>query len=285
MILVTGGAGFIGSVLVGYLNSLGIEDIVISDIIDDEKLKNLSQKKFRKIISIDEPIDDVSFIIHLGADSNTLQKDWKTIYDLNIASTRGWFEYSKNVGIPMIFSSSAAIYGNGNGPLNLYAFSKKASEAELENVAILRLFNVYGPNEYHKCRMASTIYHWYQQLKDSDHINLFENSKNFFRDFVYVKDVAKIIHYFMENFQSGTYDIGSGYSRSFENIADIVITATGNGSKNYIEMPNDLKHQYQTNTLADLTALEKSGFNTGSLLSPEQGILEYVSYLRSREIY
>jgi len=286
MILVTGGAGFIGSVLVGYLNSKGVTDIIISDKVDTEKLKNLSNKKFKKIININEfPKEKIKCIVHLGADSNTLQKDWETIYDLNILSTRKWYDFSQANKIPMIFTSSASVYGNGNGPTNLYSFSKKCSESELANSVILRLFNVYGPNEYHKSRMASTIYHWHRQLISNNTIEIFQNSDNFFRDFIYVFDVAKIICYFIDNFQPGIFDVGIGISRSFETIADIAIDYVGYGTKKYIEMPSDLKHQYQKNTLANLTPLSNAGFDTRSLMSLEQGISDYFKYLDCNEIY
>jgi len=279
MIALTGAGGFIGSAVLGYLNQQGITDVVLfDDLPTGDQYKNLIGKEYISLHSTEEIFnspDDVECVIHIGANSSTLERDWSSLYKTNVLSTRKWNQFCIRNDIPFIFTSSAAVYGNGHGPLNHYAFSKQTSENEIDGV-ILRLFNVYGPNEYHKGRMASTVFHWYQQ----DEITLFENSQAYFRDFVYVEDVAKVIYHFVQNYKPGTYDVGVGQGVSFDTIADII-----GKKKKYIEMPEDLKAQYQTNTCADLTALSNSGFDIGILRPVEQGIPEYYRYLKTSQIY
>jgi len=279
MIALTGAGGFIGSVILGYLNQQGISDVVLFDDLSiGDQYKNLVGKEYISLHSTEEIFnspDEVECVIHVGANSSTLERDWTSLYKTNVLSTRKWNQFCIRNDIPFIFTSSAAVYGNGAGPLNHYAFSKLTSENEIDGV-ILRLFNVYGPNEYHKGRMASTIYHWYQQ----EELTLFNNSTNYIRDFIYVEDVAKVVYHFIQNYKPGTYDIGTGKGVSFDTVADIV-----GKPKQYIDMPEDLKAQYQTNTCADVGALSGSGFDVGSLHSVEQGILEYYKYLKINQIY
>jgi len=279
MIALTGAGGFIGSVVLGYLNKQGITDVVLfDDLPNTDQYKNLIGKQYISLHSSEEMFhspDDVECVIHIGANSNTLERDWSNLYKTNVLSTRKWNQFCIRNNIPFIFTSSAAVYGNGNGPLNQYAFSKLTSETEIDGV-VLRLFNVYGPNEYHKGRMASTLYHWSQQ----DELTLFNNSIDYIRDFIYVEDVAKVIHHFIQNYKPGIYDIGTGVGVSFDTVADIV-----GKRKQYIEMPNDLKAQYQTNTCADLVGLSNSGFDVNSLRSVEQGIKLYQSFLDTNKFY
>jgi ADP-L-glycero-D-manno-heptose 6-epimerase len=279
MIALTGAGGFIGSVVLGYLNKQGITDVVLfDDLPNADQYKNLIGKQYISLHSSEEMFyspEDVECVIHIGANSNTLERDWATLYKTNVLSTRKWNQFCIRNDIPFIFTSSAAIYGNGNGPLNQYAFSKLTSETEIEGV-VLRLFNVYGPNEYHKGRMASTLYHWYQQ----EELTLFNDSINYIRDFIYVEDVAKVIYHFIQNYKTGIYDVGTGVGVSFERVADIV-----GKQKQYIKMPDDLKTQYQINTCANLTALTESGFNCDSLLSIEKGIDLYQSFLDTNTFY
>lgn len=283
MIALTGAGGFIGSVILGYLNSLGYEDIYIFDDLPlDDQYKNLIDKKYSAIHSTREIVQDTKgfkAVIHCGANSNTLERDWNSLYQTNVLSTRRWWEVCQDNDIPLIFTSSAAVYGNGQGPLNHYAFSKHASEQELKGAVILRLFNVYGPNEYHKGRMASTPYHWFNQLKETGTLKLFSNSKESQRDFIYVEDVAKIVHYFLENPKPGTYDVGTGSARNFEELADALLLEAS-GSKEYFEMPKDLTSQYQTYTKANTRALADVGFDVSSIRSINSGIREYARYLK-----
>lgn len=288
MIALTGAGGFIGSVVLGYLNKQGIDDVVLFDDLPyGDQFKNLVGKRYISLHSTDEMFENfsgISAVIHIGANSSTLERDWSSIYKTNVLSTRMWNEVCKRNKIPFIFTSSAAVYGNGTGPLNHYAFSKSVSENEIEGV-ILRLFNVYGPNEYHKGRMASTIFHWYNQLVDSNEIKVFKSSDQYYRDFIYVEDIARVILHFIKNYQPGTYDLGTGQAESFEKLANLVVENYGQGQKNYIEMPLDLKQQYQTHTSADVKNLRKSGFDTDQFLSIDQGVSSYFDYLKSNRRY
>jgi ADP-L-glycero-D-manno-heptose 6-epimerase len=283
MIILTGAGGFIGSVVLGYLNSKRVIDIIIVDDLPYEnQYKNLIGKQYNRLVSIDDidAIDEnITGVIHIGANANTLETNWSSIYATNVKSTRKWNVFCKQRKIPFIFTSSASVYGNGAGPMNQYAFSKLLSENEVEGV-VLRLFNVYGPNEYHKGRMASTILHWFNQIKETEEIKIFENSKNYFRDFVWVEDIAKTIYHFMfENYQPGIYDLGSGSSMDFETVADLVISNTNKGTKRFVDMPSDLKKQYQINTLADTKLLTKSGVDVKSFTKVHEGIAKYIDYL------
>ena len=289
MIILTGAGGFIGSVVLGYLNSQQITDIlIVDDLPYENQYKNLIGKQYKRLLSIDDvdlTNENITGVIHIGANSNTLEKNWSSIYASNIESTRKWNTFCKERSIPFIFASSAAIYGNGQGPLNQYAFSKLISENEIEGV-ILRLFNVYGPNEYHKGRMASTIFHWVNQLKDNDELKLFINSKQYSRDFIWVEDVAKIIYHFMyRNYQPGIYDLGTGSSIDFETVADLMISNTNKGIKKFIDMPDDLKEQYQINTVADTKSLIEAGINVEDFIGIEAGIKKYMDYLVTNRYY
>ena len=289
MIILTGAGGFIGSVVLGYLNSQRVTDIIIVDDLPYEnQYKNLIGKQYNRLVSIDDidAIDEnITGVIHIGANANTLETNWSSIYATNVKSTRKWNVFCKQRKIPFIFTSSASVYGNGAGPLNQYAFSKLLSENEVEGV-VLRLFNVYGPNEYHKGRMASTILHWFNQINETEEITIFENSKNYFRDFVWVEDIAKTIYHFMfENYQPGIYDLGSGSSMDFETVADLVISNTNKGKKRFVDMPDDLKKQYQINTLADTKSLTKSGLDVKSFTQVHEGIAAYIDYLAKDRYY
>lgn len=289
MIILTGAGGFIGSVVLGYLNSQRVTDIIIVDDLPYEnQYKNLIGKQYNRLVSIDDidAIDEnITGVIHIGANANTLETNWSSIYATNVKSTRKWNVFCKQRKIPFIFTSSASVYGNGTGPMNQYAFSKLLSENEVEGV-VLRLFNVYGPNEYHKGRMASTILHWFNQIKETEEITIFENSKNYFRDFVWVEDIAKTIYHFMfENYQPGIYDLGSGSSMDFETVADLVISNTNKGKKRFVDMPDDLKKQYQINTLADTKSLTKSGLDVKSFTQVHEGIAAYIDYLAKDRYY
>ena len=289
MIILTGAGGFIGSVVLGYLNSQRVTDIIIVDDLPYEnQYKNLIGKQYNRLVSLDDidAIDeDITGVIHIGANANTLEKNWSSIYATNVKSTRKWNVFCKQRKIPFIFTSSASVYGNGTGPMNQYAFSKLLSENEVEGV-VLRLFNVYGPNEYHKGRMASTILHWFNQIKETEEITIFENSKNYFRDFVWVEDIAKTIYHFMfENYQPGIYDLGSGSNTDFETVADLVISNTNKGKKRFVDMPDDLKKQYQINTLADMTLLTKSGVDVEGFTKVHEGIATYIDYLAKTRYY
>jgi ADP-L-glycero-D-manno-heptose 6-epimerase len=288
MIAITGAGGFVGSVLVGYLNQQGIDNVVLfDDLPTGNQFKNLVGKKYISLHSTEEIFSDplgLKMVIHLGADTDTTQRSWSSLYQTNILSTRKWNDFCRHANIPFIFASSAAIYGNGDGPLNHYAFSKLQSDTEVFGV-VLRLFNVYGPNEYHKGRMASTIYHWYNQIHTDSKITIFENSNTYRRDFIWVEDVVKTIYHFVENYTPGIYDLGTGASVDFDSIANIVIAECGHGVKSTTSMPDDLRAQYQLDTKADTAKLELAGVDTDLFYEPWQGIKEYCRYLKTSSFY
>ena len=287
MIVLTGAGGFIGSVVLGYLNKQGRDDIIlIDDLPTADQFRNLTNKQYISLHSTDEMpaiADGIEAVIHIGADSSTLQDNWASLYKTNVLSTRQWNRFCLDNGIPFIFTSSAAIYGNGQGPLNKYAFSKQVSENEISGV-VLRLFNVYGPNEYHKGRMASTPYHWFQQAKEHKCIKVFDYSDQYLRDFIYVEDVAKTVYYFLNNYQEGVYDLGTGKSESFDYVADQCCLELG-CDKVYIPMPKDLQAQYQKNTCASVDALKDAGVDVNSFLKIDEGIKEYFKYLTQDQTY
>jgi len=288
MIILTGAGGFIGSVILGYLNKQGIRDICLfDDLPTGDQFKNLIGKDYLGLYSTKEFVLDtknIDAVIHFGANSSTLERDWKSIYETNVASTRYWHDLCEENDIKFIFASSAAIYGNGQGPLNHYAFSKLASEKEINRGVVLRLFNVYGPNESHKGRMASTPYHWYQQAKTDSLIKVFENSDQYLRDFVWVEDVAYTVYYFLENYKEGIYDLGTGVAQSFEHVADQCASQLA-VKKTYIPMPDDLKAQYQKKTCASVDYLESAGVNVKKFVQIEDGIKEYYRYLNLDRTY
>jgi ADP-L-glycero-D-manno-heptose 6-epimerase len=289
MIIVTGAGGFIASVIIGYLNSQGIDDIIaVDDLPNERQFLNLVGKKFLKLIKSNEFPENLtgcSAVIHFGAISDTLEKNWSNIYENNVESTRKWNILCQKHKVPLIFASSAAIYGNGKGPLNQYAFSKSIIEAELDSSCVLRLFNVYGPNEYHKGRMASTIYQWFREYSNNQTIELFEHSDRFYRDFIYVEDVAKIVFYFINNFSPGIYDVGTGRPYSFQEVANFFVKTIGNCDVFYKTIPEDLKKQYQTHTCSNVENIRKTGFNVDNLILPQYGIEKYIEYLVTNSYY
>lgn len=294
MIVVTGAQGFIGSVMVGYLNRLGHDDIVVVDDfeIDEQRgyavranYTNLQKCDFKSIhpISVDPerilPVGDIRGVFHFGAISNTLERDAKKIQHYNVDYTRVLSEVCKKRSIPLVFSSSAAVYGHGNGPVNQYAQSKLDSENDISSSAVcLRFFNVYGPNEYHKGRMSSVILKWYNELKNTGKIKIFENSHDYSRDFIYVEDVCRVAYNAFANPKPGVYDLGTGVSESFETVADCVIRSFGGGSKQYVPMPEDLREQYQKNTQANTQAIRSFGW-ADSFTNVSDGVDRYFQYL------
>jgi ADP-L-glycero-D-manno-heptose 6-epimerase len=286
MIVLTGAGGFIGSYVLGYLNRQGRDDIIIYDDVRSEaQQKNIEGKRFFELKASRDPLpDSAEAVIHLGANSNTLATDWTSITETNVDSTRRWYQWSQQQGIPMIYASSAAILGNGEGPLNQYAFSKQINEQECRSAAVLRLYNVYGPNEYHKGRMASTILHWFYQLKETGQVKIFEHSDQYLRDFVYVDDVARVIDHLTKDHHTGIFPLGTGQAVSFDTVADVMIDLLG-GEKQYIPMPDDLRKQYQTLTCADTTKLRDIGVDVDSFKDIREGIAAYVEYLAESKIY
>jgi len=294
MIIVTGAQGFIGSVMVGYLNRMGHDDVVAIDDFEVDTQRgyairanytNLQKCKLQSFhpISLDAesilPSGNIRGVFHFGAISNTLERDASKIDYYNIKYTQALAEVCKQRSIPMVFSSSAAVYGHGNGPVNAYAQSKLDSERAISDSAVcLRFFNVYGPNEYHKGRMSSVILKWYNELKQTGRIKIFKNSADYKRDFIYVEDVCKVAYNAFANPRAGVYDLGTGTAESFESVADCVIRSFGGGEKQYIPMPEDLQAQYQRNTKADTMAMHSLGW-ADAFTSLESGVQKYFDYL------
>lgn len=177
----------------------------------------------------------------------------------------------------MVFASTAAVYGNGSGPLNLYAQSKLQSEVDIADDAVcFRLFNVYGKNEFHKGRMSSVILKWWKELQMEGSIRLFEGSNEYRRDFVHVLDVCRVMWKGME-LSSGVYDLGTGTSHSFDSLADMVIACHGSGNKVSVPMPQDLRDQYQTTTMAFAPSW------MGDFIPLSEGVRLYCEHLKGKQ--
>lgn len=295
MMVVTGAYGFIGSAMVRYLNTLGITDIALIDDVGTNcnfGRSYLYDKKFTSIHPIffnqDSilPDGDIKGVFHFGAITNTLEKDEDRLQKYNVFYTKLLGDVCRDRKIPLIFASSAAIYGNGNGPLNPYAKSKLQSEEDIKNAAVcLRLFNVYGPNEYHKGRMSSVILKWIREINSHKSAMLFENSHLYQRDFIYVLDVCKVAFKAFLNFVPGVYDLGTGTSTDFDHLASLVLTEYNKEAiKKYIPMPNDLKSQYQINTKANIKSIVENQWTDGNFISINEGVRTYCFYVMEERI-
>jgi ADP-L-glycero-D-manno-heptose 6-epimerase len=290
MILVTGGAGFIGSVLVHELNKLSETDIVIVDRLEDAiKWKNLRGLKYSEYIhaddlfngNYDELINETEMIYHMGASSDTTITDMDFLMKNNVAYTKALFEFAAKKNIPIIYASSAATYGDGElgyddeeeqipnlMPLNPYGYSKqlvdewvlKESTLKPDHWFGLKFFNVFGPNEYHKGEMRSLVNKAYFQINENGNVKLFKSHRSDFqdgeqlRDFIYVKDVVKVmilLSYTDKADFSGIYNLGAGKARSFK---DLVMATYKSMDKSpsieYIDMPITIRDQYQYYTCA-----------------------------------
>lgn len=321
MIVVTGAAGFIGSCLVGKLNRMGITRIVIVDKFENnEKEHNLVGKKYLKRVDrsdfvawLKENEKEVNFIYHIGARTDTTETD-KAIFDeLNLNYSKSVWTLATQYGIPLVYASSAATYGAGeNGyddshyvveklkPLNPYGDSKNDFDKWVLEQKLcppfwagLKFFNVYGPNEYHKGRMASVVFHAYRQIMHTGEMKLFKSHKEEIddgeqkRDFIYVKDVINICVFLMENKpKSGLYNVGLGKARTFNDLTKNVFSAIDK-EKNikYIDIPEDIRDTYQYYTEANINKIIEAGYKQG-FHTIEQGIKDYVqNYLIDGKYY
>ena len=321
MIVVTGAAGFIGSCMVGYLNQNGFDNlIVVDDFSRMDKVPNLEDKKFAFKIEreeffewLDNIIPPVDFFIHLGARTDTTEFDYSIHEKLNVEYSKSAWQYCIQQDIPLVYASSAATYGSGElgysddhglpeklHPLNPYGISKNEFDKWALKQATapprwygLKFFNVYGPNEYHKGRMASVIFHSFHQVQKNGYVNLFRSHRPDFedgqqlRDFVYVKDVVKVCAWFMdEHPASGLYNLGTGKARSFYNLA----TSTFQGLDlkpdiRFIDMPEDIRDKYQYFTEANMQKLITAGYQD-KFYSLEDGVEDYVrNYLSVKKYY
>lgn len=312
MIVVTGGAGFIGSAFVATLNSNGIKDILVVDELDSvAREKNLANKLFSQYIGKREFLESakadalprgIDAIIHLGACSSTTEKNIKYLRENNFEYSRWLAEYCIAHGIRYIYASSAATYGDGSSgydddvtrlehlkPLNAYGQSKHDMDlwargsGALEKIVGLKFFNVYGPNEYYKGAMASVAWKAFNTISASGSFSLFKSHRSDYedgeqkRDFVYVKDCCAIMWWLLQNRSvNGLYNVGSGTARSWNDLLKSVFSAMGKPVRiSYIDMPEDLRAQYQYFTEAPMTKLQRAGFNQ-RLHSLEEGVSDYV---------
>lgn len=306
MIIVTGGAGFIGSNIVYALNQRGFTDILVVDHLKDgTKFKNLvdldiadylDREEFIAMIVAGEPFGDVEAIFHQGACSATTEWDGKYMMENNFQYSKDLLHYSLDHSIPFLYASSAATYGGRTSnfieerqfeaPLNVYGYSKflfdqyvRSILPEAESpVCGLRYFNVYGPRESHKGSMASVAFHLNNQMKKGENPKLFAGSEGFLRDFIYVEDVAALNLWCLEQQVSGIFNAGTGQAESFEAIANAVIKHYGRGEIESIPFPEHLKGHYQAYTQADLTKLKQAGFN-GTFHTVAQGVEKYLTWL------
>jgi len=303
MIVVTGGAGFIGSNIVKGLNEAGEEDILVVDNLSNaEKHLNLNSLSIADYIDKDEFLQklnkfkNVSAIFHQGACSSTTEQDGKYMMSNNYEYSKNLLNYSLENSIDFLYASSASVYGNGDAgfvekreaeyPLNVYGFSKFAFDNYVRRVLPqvksqvlgLRYFNVYGPQENHKGRMASVAFHLFHQLQETGKMKLFEGSGHFRRDFIHVADTVKINLHFYEAKTSGIFNAGTGKARSFEDIASTLQSLHGSGEIESIPFPEDLRGKYQEFTEAGLDKLRAAGYSK-EFMSLEEGVQQYYEQL------
>jgi len=320
MMVVTGAAGFIGSCLIEKLNQENFNYIIaVDDFSRADKNLNLEGKKIQEKVDrkdffswLDQNHHLVEFIFHLGARTDTTEFN-KAIFDeLNLNYSKNIWNACVNYQIPLIYASSAATYGNGElgykddeavitrlKPLNPYGESKNdfdiwALQQEKKPFfwAGLKFFNVYGPNEYHKGRMASVIFHAYHQINQTGAMKLFRSHKEEYkdgqqmRDFVYVKDVCEVISFLMHRRKdSGLYNLGCGQARSFYDLVSNVFKAMGKEEKiAYIDIPEDIRDTYQYFTEAPMNKLIHLGYDKG-FRSLEEGIRDYVTNYLGKGLY
>lgn len=320
MIVVTGAAGFIGSALTGGLNKAGIEDLIlVDDFSRIEKENNLKGKKYLDKVErehfsdfLRNYSDEIDFIIHIGARTDTAEFNTEIFDKLNLNYTKMVWEFCAKNDIPLIYASSAATYGLGEygyedrhdivdklKPLNAYGDSKNdfdkwalKQDKQPPFWAGLKFFNVYGPNEYHKARMASVIFHAFHQIKNNGLVKLFKSHKEGYedgmqlRDFVYVKDLIKVIIFLMENKpESGLYNLGTGEARAFYHLAEATFAALELKSNiEFIDTPKDIRDKYQYFTEANMNKLKAAGY-TEDFYSLEDGVKDYVVNYLSKEEY
>lgn len=315
MIIVTGGAGFIGSNLVKALNEAGRKDIVVvDDLTDGTKFVNLvdldiadymdKDEFIARIVSGDqfEEWDGITAILHQGACSATTEWNGKFVMDVNYEYSKDLLHYCLEYDIQFIYASSAATYGGRNDnfieerqfeqPLNVYGYSKflfdeyvRRIMPETDNQIVgLKYFNVYGPREQHKGSMASVAFHLNNQILKGENVKLFEGTDGFpnggqTRDFVYVEDVAKVVMWFLNHpDKSGIFNCGTGRGEPFQNVAEAVVKYHNKGTIEYIPFPDHLKGRYQSFTQADLTKLRATGCDV-EFRTVAEGVGAYMAWL------
>lgn len=321
MIVVTGGAGFIGSAIVWKLNSSGNDNIVIVDELGTtDKWKNLVGLKFQEFIHkddfisavVDDSIDfPVEAIIHMGANSSTTERDADHLFSNNFLYTRELANYCLSKNIRFIYASSAATYGDGSlgfdddeskletlRPLNMYGYSKQLFDLwakrnnVLNKIVGIKYFNVYGPNEYHKGDMRSVVHKAFEQVRDTGKVRLFKSLNPKYkdgeqmRDFVYVKDAVDMTLHFLEHKdKNGIYNVGSGKARTWIDLVTALFNAVGKPVNiEFIDLPEHLREKYQYFTEANLTKIKSAGYNK-PLTSLEDGVNDYVKNYLLKNLY
>lgn len=322
-IVVTGAAGFIGSNLARALNNKGYTNLVLADRFDNtQKEDNLAELTYLEKIDRDVFIEwlsengnDVAFVFHIGARTDTTEFNFRVLDSLNLSYTKNVWEICTAKHIPLVYASSAATYGLGeNGftddhdllenlkPLNPYGLSKHLFDLfALEETTTpphwfgLKFFNVYGPHEHHKGRMASVAFHAYHQIKETGEMKLFKSHHPDYkdgeqlRDFIYVEDVTNVCIWLMKQVEenntkpaSGIYNLGSGTARTFNALAHAIFSALKMPPQiSYIDTPADIRDKYQYYTKAEMGKLRQAGY-TDEFTSLEAGVKKYVEYQESR---
>lgn len=311
MIVITGAAGFIGSYLVGKLNKVGFKDVVLVDKYDDPlKIQNYQSKIYSEKVDRDNFFDWLSMnekfvqiIIHLGARTDTVGQEPEIYQQLNLQYSQKIWNACVQYGLPLVYASSASTYGDGSlgfnddhslipelNPLNLYAQSKHDFDCwALQQKdqpffwAGLKFFNVFGPNEYHKDRMASVILQAFNTISETGRMNLFRSHRPDFkdgeqkRDFIYVEDIAKVIQFFLNHrTHSGIYNVGTGIARSYLSLTQAVFKSMNKPENiGFVDTPADLRGKYQYYTCADITKLRTIGYQE-PFYTLEEGIANYV---------
>ena len=314
MIVVTGGAGFIGSNIIKGLNSRGFNNIlVVDDLTQGHKFRNLADLDFADYMDKDSFIQDFSnfkiskkieAIFHQGACSNTTEMNGRYLMDVNYTYSKKIFHECIHHHIPFYYASSASVYGNGSifsearqyeKPINVYGFSKFQFDQYIRSIGEvkspvvgLRYFNVYGPREMHKERMASVIFHFRNQLSKGDSIQLFDAYDTYEageqkRDFIHVDDVVAVNLWLLDNPSvSGIFNLGTGHAHTFNHVAKTIISFYGTGQIVYIPFPGDLKSVYQSYTQADMSLLRDKGCDI-SFANLESGVAQYLEWLDLQE--
>ena len=312
MILVTGGAGMIGSNLVHGLNERGRTDIlVVDDLTDGTKFRNIAgatiadyedRDAFLGRIESDADLG-LEVVFHQGACSTTTEWDGRFMMRVNYTFSKQLLHYCARRRIPLIYASSAAVYGAASTfredpaferPLNVYGYSKKLFDDHVRAlrpnlrspVAGLRYFNVYGPREAHKGEMASVAFHLYRQLQAGEPLRLFGAYDGYGageqrRDFIHVEDVVAVNLWCWDMGVSGIFNCGTGRSHTFRELAEAVIKCHGAGRIEYTAFPEHLKRRYQSFTEADIAQLRAAGYN-GSFRDAETGVRDYVEWLNNQ---
>lgn len=311
MIIVTGGAGFIGSNLIRGLNRLGYEDILVVDnLANAQKHRNLNRLYFtdfvdkQTFLKILPGLSGIKTVFHQGACSSTTETDGVYMMHNNYEYSKALLHHCLEQRIDFLYASSASVYGNGTEgfredriceyPLNVYAFSKfmfdnyvrhiLKQNTPTSQVLGLRYFNVYGYQENHKGNMASVVFRFYHQIKAGGAMKLFEGSEHFLRDFIFVEDAVRVnLHCFQHKTQ-GIFNCGTGVARSFVAIANIIQQSEPQATIDYIPFPEHLQGKYQTYTQADLYQLRTAGYQE-PFTSLEQGVAQYYRQLKENDGY